>query len=118
MNKPQSLSVKDFLIRTLAVKLAINEKIIEAVVNHQFKTANEALDSNMSVEISGFGKFIFNEKKAERKTLILLAKIERAEKDMIDENATEAYRKRASVIYTKTQDQLKLLKPTTLSDND
>jgi hypothetical protein len=36
---------------------------------------------------------------------------------MTDENATEAYRKRASVIYTKTKDQLKLLKPTN-SDND
>ena len=117
MNKPSSLSVKDFLIRTLAVKLAIHEKIIEAVVNHQFQAANEALDSNTSVEISGFGKFVFNEKKAERKTLILLAKIERAEKDMVDENATEAYRKRASVIYTKTKDQLRLLKPTN-SDND
>jgi len=117
MNKPASLSVKDFLIRTLSVKLAMNNKVIEAVINHQFQAANDALDSNISVEISGFGKFVFNEKKADRKTLILLAKIERAEKDMMDEDATEAYRKRAGVIYTKTKDQLKLLKPTN-SDND
>lgn len=117
MNKPQSLSVKDFLIRTLTVKLAMNNKVIESVINHQFQTANDALDCNTSVEISGFGKFVFNEKKAERKTLILLAKIERAEKDMMDEDATEACRKKASVIYTKTKDQLRLLKPTN-SDND
>lgn len=117
MNKPQSLSVKDFLIRTLAVKLGINEKTIDAVINHQFQAANDALDSNMSVEISGFGKFVFNERKAERKTAKLLTKIALAEKSMTDENATEAYRKRASVIYTKTKDQLKLLKPTN-SDND
>jgi nucleoid DNA-binding protein len=117
MNKPQSLSVKDFLIRTLTIKLAMNNKVIEAVINHQFQTANDALDSNISVEISGFGKFVFNEKKADKKTLKLLSKIEAAEKSMTDENATEAYRKRASVIYTKTKDQLKLLKPTN-SDND
>jgi nucleoid DNA-binding protein len=117
MNKPSSLSVKDFLVRTLAVKLGINEKTIEAVINHQFQAANDALDSNNSVEISGFGKFVFNERKAEKKTEKLLIKMALAEKSMTDENATEAYRKRASVIYTKTKDQLRLLKPTN-SDND
>jgi nucleoid DNA-binding protein len=117
MNKPSSLSVKDFLIRTLTIKLAMNNKVIEAVINHQFQAANEALDVNSSIEISGFGKFMFNEKKADKKIIKLLAKMAVAEKSMTDENVTEAYRKRASVIYTKTKDQLKLLKPTN-SDND
>ena len=57
MNKPQSMSHKDFLIRTLAVKLSVNEKMIEAIVNHQFQSANEAMDLNHSIELSGFGKF-------------------------------------------------------------
>ena len=31
---------------------------------HQFNSANEALKNNNTVEISGFGKFTFNSKKA------------------------------------------------------
>lgn len=67
MSKPQSMSVKDYLIRTLAVKLAVDEKMIDVVVSHQFQSANEAMDLNHSIEISGFGKFIFNKKKAQKK---------------------------------------------------
>lgn len=63
-NKPLSLSVKDYIIRKMAVKLMMNEKVIEAVVNHQFQGANEALARHKSLEISGFGRFVFNEKKA------------------------------------------------------
>lgn len=64
MDKPISMSMKDWLIRRLAVKMMITEKTLEAVINHQFQSANEALASNKSVEISGFGKFLFNHKKA------------------------------------------------------
>lgn len=117
MNKPQSLSVKDFIVRTLTVKLAMNSKIIEAVINHQFQGANEALDLNNSVEISGFGKFVFNERKSEKKKAKLVSKIAAMEILMTNENQTEAFRKRAGVIYTNTKDQLKLLKPT-ISNND
>ena len=67
MDKPISLSMKDYLIRRLAVKLMTSEKTIEAVINHQFQSANEALLNNKTIEISGFGKFIFNDKKAVKK---------------------------------------------------
>jgi nucleoid DNA-binding protein len=63
-SKPKSMSVKDWIIRKLAPKMMMNEKTIEAVVNHQFQGANEALSKHNSLEISGFGKWIFNEKKA------------------------------------------------------
>lgn len=63
-SKPQSMSVKDWIIRKLAPKMLMNEKTIEAVVNHQFQGANEALSKYKSLEISGFGKLIFNDKKA------------------------------------------------------
>ncbi len=71
-NKPISLSVKDWIIRKMAVKLMVNEKTIEAVVNHQFQGANDALSKNNSLEISGFGRFVFNDKKA----IKMLAKYE------------------------------------------
>lgn len=67
MDKPLSLSVKDYLIRKMAVKLLKSEKSIEAVINHQFTSANSALLKHNSLEISGFGKLLFNEKKAQKK---------------------------------------------------
>lgn len=67
MDKPVSLSVKDYLVRTLAPKMLTSEKVIDAVVTHQFSEANSALKNNSSVEISGFGKFYFNHKKALKK---------------------------------------------------
>jgi hypothetical protein len=48
----------------MAIKMVISEKLIDAVVTHQFDSANDALNVNKSVEISGFGKFYFNQKKA------------------------------------------------------
>lgn len=64
MDKPLSLSVKDYIIRKLSIKMKLTEKVIDNVVTHQFSSANEALVKNKSVEISGFGKFVFNDKKA------------------------------------------------------
>ena len=43
MDKPISMSVKDYLVRTLAVKMMVSEKTIETVINHQFQSANEAI---------------------------------------------------------------------------
>lgn len=47
--------------------MMISEKVLDAVISHQFSSANEALATNKSVELSGFGKLVFNKKKAERK---------------------------------------------------
>jgi hypothetical protein len=48
----------------MAIKMVISEKVIDSVVVHQFDSANDALNIHKSVELSGFGKFYFNEKKA------------------------------------------------------
>jgi len=74
MDKPQSMSVRDYLVRTLAVKLMIPEKTIDAIVVNQFHEANAALQGNDTIEISGFGKLIFNQKKAQKKMEKLLSK--------------------------------------------
>lgn len=66
MEKPKSLSVKDFLIRKMSVKMMMSEKVLDAVVSHQFSSANAAMKDNDSLEISGFGKFFFNVKKAQK----------------------------------------------------
>ena len=60
------MSVKEFIIKRMSLTLVTSEKIIDNVITHQFDSANDALNLNDSLEISGFGKFYFNTKKAER----------------------------------------------------
>ena len=110
MSKPMSMSVKEYLIRTLAIKLAVNEKTIEAVVNHQFQSANEAMDVNHSVEISGFGKFMYNEKKAAKKIAKLEGKRDAMQKIIDSPESKEASVAKATVILTKTIEQIRVLK--------
>lgn len=64
MDKPLSLSVKDFLIRKLAVDMMIPETTILSVITHEFGVALDALSCNNTVEISGFGRFTFNMRRA------------------------------------------------------
>jgi hypothetical protein len=66
MNKPNSVTIKEWLIRKMSIDLVTSEKIINSVVSHQFESATNALNLHKSVEISGFGKFYFNEKKAKQ----------------------------------------------------
>ena len=110
MSKPMSMSVKEYPIRTLAIKLAVNEKTIEAVVNHQFQSANEAMDLNHSVEISGFGKFMYNEKKAIKKIAKLEGKRDAMQRIIDSPESKEASVAKATVILTKTIEQIRVLK--------
>ena len=110
MDKPVSMSVKDYLIRTLAVKILTSEKTIEAVINHQFQSANEALDLNNSVEISGFGKLFFNNKKAIKRLGALNAKREVVERIVNDITLPEQKRKSAQVTLNQTITTIGLLK--------
>lgn len=75
--------LQDTLIKTTSIKLAISERIVEAVVNHQFSSANAAITdgTNSTVELSGFGKFIFSKKKAIKR----LEKLEAVAKDLQDQ---------------------------------
>lgn len=116
MGKPMSMSVKEYLIRTLAIKLAINEKTIEAVVNHQFQSANEAMDLNHSIEISGFGKFMFNEKKALKKLAKLESKRDYMQKVVDSPETTEALLAKTKLTLNKTIEQISILKPTITHD--
>ena len=110
MDKPISMSVKDYLVRTLAVKMMISEKMIETVVNHQFQSANEAMDTNNSIEISGFGKFYFNEKKA-KKRLEDLTRKKNLMLEFIASAETSEQKKRSSqVTLEKTEALINLLK--------
>ncbi len=75
-DKPVSMSIKDFLVRKLAINMLTEERIVEAVVNHQFMSALSATQTTKEIEISGFGKMFFNDKKAASKYEKQLNKIE------------------------------------------
>ena len=102
MDKPISMSVKDYLIRTLAVKILTSEKTIEAVINHQFQSANEAMDLHNSIELSGFGKFFFNDKKAVKRVNALIAKKLALENILADDISSEQKKRSARVTLDKT----------------
>lgn len=69
MFKSSSTSVKDYLIKRMSVRMNIPSKTIEAIVMHQMDGINKAIqaDNKFSVEMSGFGKWLFNHKKAQKK---------------------------------------------------
>ena len=64
MEKPNSMSIKEWLIKKMSLSLVVSERIIDSVIVHQFESALTALKTNNSIEFSGFGKFVYNEKKA------------------------------------------------------
>lgn len=111
MDKPMSMSVKDYLIRILAVKEMVSEKVIEAVVNHQFQSANTALQEHHSVEISGFGKFFFNHKKAQKTLEKMYSKVRVFTRQMNDPTLSEQKRASAQVKLNNTLAQIEALKP-------
>ena len=117
MDKPISMSVKDYLVRTLAVKMLTSEKTIETVINHQFQSANEAMDLNNSLEISGFGKFYFNEKKATKRLGQLNAKKQAMEKIISDETTSDQKRRSSQVTLEKTEALINLLKTKTIYED-
>ena len=113
MDKPISMSVKDYLVRTLAVKMMISEKTIETVINHQFQSANEAMDTNNSIEISGFGKFYFNEKKAQKRLVDLTRKKNLMLEFIASADTSEQKKRSSQVTLEKTEALINLLKSKT-----
>lgn len=105
------MSVKEWIIKRLSINLVISEKTIDNVITHQFDSANDALNINKSVEISGFGKFFFNEKKALTQYNKLLA-IKAAYKNiLLDDSISEVRRNAVTLKLQIIETSIKTLKP-------
>jgi hypothetical protein len=91
--------------------MVISEKIIDSVVTHQFDSANDALNVNKSVEISGFGKFFFNNKKAITQYNKLLNIKRTYENALADENITDTKRNALELKMQIVESSIKTLKP-------
>ena len=89
----------------------VSEKVIDSVVTHQFDSANDAVNIYKSVEISGFGKFYFNQKKADAQYNKLLAIKKAYEKMLLDENITETKRNAVILKLQIIESSIKTLKP-------
>ena len=111
MKKPQSMSIKEWIIKKMAISMVVPEKIIDAVVTHQFDSANDAVNVHKIVEISGFGKFHFNQKKAQGQ-YEKLNKIKQAyERMLLDENITETKKNAVELKLQIIETSIKTLKP-------
>ncbi len=111
MDKPHSLSVKDYLIRLLSIKTNTAAKTIEAIVDFQMQGANEALRTNDSIELSGFGKFLFNRKKAHKKFDKNISKEDYFMSLLADPNITDQKRKSVMLKLENTRKTLESIKP-------
>ena len=111
MDKPISLSIKEYIIRKMSIKFNTPEKIIEAVVNHQFQSATLAFNDQKSVELSGFGKFLFNEKKAVKKMASMLIQQEVLNANLLDDTLSDRKRKSTELKLESLAQAIEILKP-------
>lgn len=113
MDKPRTMSVKDYLIRVMSIKTNTSVKIIEAVVNHQMQSLNLAIQDNsiFTAELSGFGKFIFNHKKALKKYEKNISKEQFFSNALNTPDLEEKKIKSLNLKLTNTQNWMKNIKP-------
>lgn len=111
MDKPISLSIKEYIIRKMSIKMNTAEKIIETVVNHQFQSATLAFNDQKSVEISGFGKFLFNEKKAIKKMESMLIQQRVLNANLLDETLSDRKKKSTQLKLESLAQAIEILKP-------
>lgn len=65
--KPASMTNREWFIKNIAVNNNVAEKIVLAIINHQFQSLSTSMQTCDTLEVSGFGKFIFNRSKAIKK---------------------------------------------------
>lgn len=113
-NKPPSMSIKEFLVKKIAINKVcdkmISEKTIDTIISHQFDSANVATATNNSIEISGFGKFVFNEKRGVKLMQKYTEQVEYYSK-MLSSELTEAERRNAEMRLESINNNVKALKP-------
>ncbi len=94
--------------------------VINQVIKHQFDSAHDALKNNNSVEVSGFGKFLFNNKRAARKVKKLEG-VKKSYENLLKNDDGSMPLKRSNFIKSKLSEvtlSLTALKPKIEKDND
>ena len=104
------MSVKDYLIRVMSRNLMVSETTIEQVVNHQFTSALQAMKTNDEVEISGFGKFLFNRNKAIRKLNDMEGMMAHLKRHVTSPEYSETKKRSSAIKLESTQNTYNALK--------
>jgi hypothetical protein len=91
--------------------MVISERIIDQVINHQFDSANDALNTNDTIEISGFGKFLFNNKRALTQYTKLLQMKQAYENMLADPDITDKKKHSTELRLNTALTDIKILKP-------
>jgi len=86
------MSVREWLIKTLSLRDNISQNVITSVVTHQYDEASTALNDNNSIEISGFGKFYFNDTRAKREMAKYVSRKEDTEQKLAAEGISDKKR--------------------------
>jgi len=64
--KPITMPLRDWLMKRISLQKNIPYSTIEAIITHQFDSANQAVYLHKSLEIVGFGRFMFSDQKANK----------------------------------------------------
>ena len=108
------MSIKEYLIKKIAVNKVtdklISEKIIDTVISHQFDSALAATALHNSVEISGFGKFVFNQKRADKHMTKYSSQKDMYETQLENTELDEATRRNVEMRLTTLLSNIKTLK--------
>lgn len=101
--------IKKWLVGRVAVDTITDERIVETVVSHQFEKAREAMGSCNSIELSGFGRFYFNKRKASNK-LERYMEAKQFFENVIDSDITDKKRATAQYKLGKLMGDINVLK--------
>lgn len=94
MEKPNSMSVKEWLMKKVAIELKHPDKVVSTVISDSFEQANNATLNYNSIELSGFGKFFFNIEKAKKTLEASIIRKEGYEKDIESGTLTEVEKRK------------------------
>jgi len=111
------LSVKEIIIKQIAADKVIAEKIIDKVVSHQFDSALKATVLYNSVELSGFGKFSFSQKKALKQMTKYNEQIV-SYTEKLNKSVSEAEKRNLNMRIASTLSNIEVLKPKIKSDEE
>lgn len=110
-NKPVSMPFKEWAVKEIASDMDLDEKVVDAVVEHQFKSAILAMSKNKSVELSGFGKFLWNQKSSERRIITYYNSLEENKRLLAEEGIGEGRKVTITRRIAEIERNIEIIKP-------
>lgn len=105
------MQLKEFLVKKLSLKLNKSERVIDTVITNQFQTAFQATSHHNTIELSGFGKFIFSQAKGIRKMNKYMVHKETCNASLSDPNNSEETNRKTQLRLNTISKNIEHLKP-------